>query len=496
MLVSISALLTFVIIVGMVRNWIHSGTGISDHPTSGIKYSNAFDASHLADLKRRYGIEDQIDYVVRTVSFRRSQGLGRKSMTVAPQAFLDSSMTPVDVADLNDRAVIDAGSSGSLQVEVPVSGLPSTVDASQFVFGISTTFERLTEPSAGVINDWKYWLTNGRGVSNGGKLFLMLSEASEDQLRDARTLLRDAGVDAIVDHSGDEHMAVRYIHLVPHLYRQVDSRVTRWLVLCDDDTFFPSMHGLVESLNSFDHAKELYIGTLSEDVGAVERHGSQAFGGAGVFLSLPMAKRIAESISDCASSAKVEEAGWQGDKLLRNCIYDNSDTRLVMLPGLWQLDFRGDASGFYEWGHKPLSLHHYRGDGWHTARPLQFSKIAYTCGEDCILQRFQTADNFVISGHSIVHYPGGLSFETSQVERTFEALWEKEWNFDYVFGPQRPALKEKEKISWQIQESEVRSDGSVLQTYLRKKNGVRWTVAGNQERGDRDSIIELIWVPE
>lgn len=491
-LISISALLILAIIGSMA--WISSGLGSLDDPTPGIKYLAVFDASHLADIKRRYAIEDQLDYYVRTVSFRRNQALGRKGMTVIPQAFLDPDMTPVDITNQHDGGAVDAGGSGPIQVEVPVSGLPSTVDASQFLFGISTTFERLHESSSEVIADWKYWLTDGRGATNGAKLFLQLSDVSEDELRDTRKLLRDAGIDANVDHSGDEHMAVRYINLVPHLYRQADSQGKKWLVLCDDDTFFPSMHGLVESLDSFDHSRELYIGTLSEDVAAVERHGSQAFGGAGVFLSMPMAKRITESISSCAS--KVEEAGWQGDKLLRNCIYENSSSRLVLLPELWQLDFRGDPSGFYEWGHKPLSLHHYRGGGWHEARPLQFSKIAYICGEDCILQRFQTADNFIISGHSIVYYPAGITFETSQVERTFEALWEKEWNFDYMFGPQRPAVQEKQKISWQIQGSEVRPDGSVLQTYLRRKDDIRWMAAGNQQRGDRDSVIELIWVPE
>jgi hypothetical protein len=483
--VYISAIITLLFIV----SWL---LGTRDGSTTRRKYTALYDAAHLADIKQRYGIEGQLDYYVRTVRFQRTPGLGRKGMTAVHQALLDPDMTPIDVTKQIDGGAVDVGR--PLQVEVPASGLPSTVDASQFVFGISTTSERLHGSSSEVIDDWKYWLTDGHGASNGGKLFLLLSEASEDDLRNARALLSAAGIDAHVDHSSDEHMAIRYLNLVPQLYGQLDSRARKWLVLCDDDTFFPSMHGLVEALGSFDPSKELYIGTLSEDVGAVERHGSQAFGGAGVFLSLPMAKRITESVSSCA--AKVEEAGWQGDKLLRNCVYENSDSRLVMLPQLWQLDFRSDPSGFYEWGHKPLSLHHYRGGGWHEARPLAFSKIAYTCGEDCILQRFQTADNFIISGHSVVYYPGGITFETSQVERTFEALWEKEWNFDYVFGPQRPVMPADRKISWQIQGSEVRPDGSVLQTYLRRKDDVRWMAAGSQQRGDRDSIIELIWVPE
>jgi len=460
------------------------------------KKNCAIDASRLAAITQQYDIGDQFHYFTRTVSFQRNHSLERKSMTKLPQPFLTPDTITVDVTEQNDAAAPDGHCIEPLQVEVPVSGLASTVDASDLIFGISTTFERLNESRSEIIGDWEYWLTNGHGVSNGAKLFVTLFDATDNELRYARMLLRGTGIDATVDRSEDRDMPVRYINLVPYLYRQEASRHRKWIVLCDDDTFFPSMHSLVQRLKSFDHSKELYIGALSEDIGAIERHGSQAFGGAGVFLSSTMAKTITESISGCTSAEKVDEAGWQGDKLLRNCIYQNSDTRLVLLPDLWQLDFRGDAAGFYEWGHKPLSLHHYRGGGWHTARPAQFSKIAYICGEDCILQRFQTADDFIISGHSIAYYPRGITFDTSQVERTFKALWDKGWNFDFVFGPQRPPLKSSgRKISWEIQGSEVRPDGSVWQTYLRKKDHLRWESVGNRRMGDLDSVIELIWVP-
>ncbi|KAK5988724.1 hypothetical protein PT974_10213 [Cladobotryum mycophilum] len=491
-LVLILALFTLTIFKN-VQNWIPLTPQIPNstfrNKLSAAGKNCALGASHLADIKQRYVIEDKFDYFLRIVSFQRSKALVRKRITIVPQGLLGPNTRTIDLTKTYDGDAIGGDCSEPLQVEVPVSGLASTVNASDFMFGISTTYKRLNESRRDIIGDWEYWLTDGHGITNGAKLILMLLDASDNELDDARALLHDAGIDAHVDRSVDRAMPVRYVNLVPYLYRQEESRHRKWLVLCDDDTFFPSMHGLVEKLDTFDHSRELYIGTLSEDVGAIERHGSQAFGGAGVFLSMPMAKRITESISNCTSAEKVDEAGWQGDKLLRNCIYENSDTRLGLLPGLWQLDFRGDAAGFYEWGHKPLSLHHYRGGGWHHARPAEFSKIAYVCGEDCILQRFQTADNFIISGHSIAYYPAGITFDTSQVERTFEALWEKSWNFDFVFGPQRPSLKKEQKISWQIQGSQVLSGGSLLQTYLRKKDNVRWESAGNRQMGDRDSGV-------
>ncbi|PHH73775.1 hypothetical protein CDD80_3562 [Ophiocordyceps camponoti-rufipedis] len=496
-LVYLSAIVAFALVCSLMRHGSSFSSDAAFLRTGHSAHAKtcALDASHLADIKQRYHVDHRFHYFTRTIRFRPTKGLDRKPMTLLPQTLLTAAKPSiVDVSD--PEAAFYGDCPPPLQVKVPLSALPSTVNASDFMFGISTTYQRLNESRDEIVDDWKYWLTDGDGQSNGAKLHLTLLEASNDQLHEVSAFLRQAGIDAAVHRSQDRDMPVRYINLVPHLYRNQDSLSRKWLVLCDDDTFFPSMHSLVRRFSSFDHTRELYIGTLSEDVGAVERHGSQAFGGAGVFLSLPMAKRITQSIDECASSEKVNEAGWQGDKLLRNCIYDHSDTRLVVLPDLWQLDFRGDAAGFYEWGPKPLSLHHYRGGGWHTARPAQFSKIAYVCGEDCILQRFQTADNFILSGHSVAYYPGGITFDTSQVERTFEALQDKSWNFDFVFGPQRPPLRgEGQKIAWEIRGSDVRADGSVVQTFVRKKDHVRWEGAAGQQMGELDSVVELVWRP-
>jgi hypothetical protein len=53
-----------------------------------------------------------------------------------------------------------------------------------------------------------------------------------------------------------------------------------------------------------------------------------------------------------------------------------------------------------------------------------------------------TKDNFIVSnGYTVAHYPRGISFDLTQVERTFISLLaEQGWNYDYMFGPQRPPL--------------------------------------------------------
>ncbi len=154
-------------------------------------------------------------------------------------------------------------------------------------------------------------------------------------------------------------MAVRYLTLTPTLYNHPDRKNRKWVVICDDDTFFPSFNALTKRLAQYDHERPMYIGTFSEDALNIGRHGEEAFGGAGVFLSAPMAKIVAESYERCKTEEKIREAdtGWgpQGDVLLRKCIYENSETRLTLLNDLWQLDIVGDPSGFYESGMQPLS---------------------------------------------------------------------------------------------------------------------------------------------
>lgn len=457
------------------------------------------DIPRLTEIKKRYELNDRFQYMKRYIRFNRTEGLERKRMTKLSQNLLPSSFRTVDLAKHNAGGDVCAD---TLDVQVPASGLPRTVNASDFLFGVSTTYKRFMDPETTPVNEWVFWLTDNRGKSNGGKLLLMLLDATDEELQEVANLLGDVGIDVDVYHSDSSvEMAVRYLTLVPTLYTHPDAHSKKWLVTCDDDTFFPSMHGLMEKLATFDHTIDMYVGTLSEDVGALERHGSQAFGGAGVFLSLPMAEKITEKFESCTSEQKILEAnsGWgpQGDILLRKCIYENTEARLTSVWDLWQLDILGEPSGFYEWGIKPLSLHHYRGGGWHKAKPGQFTKIAHTCGEDCTLMRFQTADDFVISGYSIAHYPEGIKFDTNQVEGTlFAAPENKGWNLDFVLGPSRPSLlKTGRKISWDMQESELQSDGSVLQTYTRRKDDQRWVHTDGSPMSNIDGVIELVWIP-
>lgn len=356
------------------------------------------------------------------------------------------------------------------------------------------------------MKEWAHWLTNGNGKSNGAGLVLRLVDASEQEMDNSKKIMREMGIDVKIYHSNSsDEMAARYLSLLPALYNDSSRKSRKFLVMCDDDTFFPSMHSLLAQLATYDHKTDLYIGTFSEDVNNIQRHGSQAFGGAGVFFTLPLAEKIAALYDQCSTSQKIKESntGWgpQGDILLRKCIYENTEVRLSMLRELHQLDIRGDPAGFYEAGLAPLSLHHFKGGVWHEAKPHAGAQIVHACGEACFLQRFQTADNFIISnGYSIAQYPRGIDFNVNQMERTFTPQPDDHgWNLDFMLGPGRKSLSRTgRKVAWDLKEASLQGDGSVLQTYVRKLDDKRWSYQDGENwfrMMEKDGVVELVWIP-
>ncbi|RYP47928.1 hypothetical protein DL768_006083 [Monosporascus sp. mg162] len=460
----------------------------------------SIDVPHIESLMNRFELQDGFQYLKRYVKINR-QPIARKSMTKLDQEFLPTHFNAYDLT--NPRTLGDEQCLEPLEVPVPESPYPASGNLSDFMFGVSTTFKRFSGEETSPVNEWVYWMTDGKGHSNGAKLILLLLDATEEEIQRATTVLRNQGIDVDVYHSDSSmEMAVRYLTLIPTLYNHPERANKKWLVSCDDDTFFPSVHTLAQKFEEYDPNEMLYIGTLSEDVNNVDRHGSQAFGGAGVFISVPLAAQVARDYESCKTEQKILESnsGWgpQGDILLRKCIYENTETRLSILHGLYQLDLYGDPSGFYESGVKPISLHHFKGGGWHFARPWQYTKLAHVCGEDCTFMRFRTPDDFVISaGYSVAHYPNGINFNLMQMERTFAAApQDKGWNLDYVFDPQRPSLlKTGRKISWELQEAVFNEDNTLTQYYTRKANDWRWVDAHDEPMSQSDGLIELVWLP-
>lgn len=461
------------------------------------------DVEHLRSLRDGYELGDNIEYARREIRFHR-QDIPRYSMTKLDQELFPAAFDPISLGYKHDEA---QGTNCLAPLRVPVtnSPLPGDVDGSEFLFGISTTFERLNDPTIGPIKEWSHWLTNGKGESNGAGLILRLVDATDRQIIETQTKLQQLGIDVKVYQSDSSiAMAQRYLSLLPALHSDDSIPDRRWLVMCDDDTFFPSMNALKARLSVYDTDKDLYLGTLSEDVLNVQRHGSQAFGGAGVFFTRSLAARISQYHSKCGTDAKLKQSdhGWgsQGDIMLRMCIYENTEVRMTAFDDLWQLDLFGDPAGFYEGGLMPSSVHHFKGGMWHHAKPYAGAYVSSICGEDCYLQRFQTADNFIISnGYSVAHYPKGIDFDTNLLERTFDAAPDDlGWNFDYSFGPQRRSLSATgRKAAWELKESVLLDDGSMRQSYVRRAKDRRWNGRpnGGAPLYEKDGVIDLVWMP-
>jgi hypothetical protein len=269
----------------------------SPFPNSSQTMGCEYDLSKLQELQEKYDLEDRFEYTKRYVQISR-QDTKRQSITKLDQKF---NPDPVKVVDLAGESLPPADTCAEpLVVPVTKSPFPQTANASDFMFGVSTTYKRFTNPQTSPIKEWTYWLTDSKGHSNGGKLLLMLLDATDDELDDAYDKLSKVGIDVDVYQSDvATEMAVRYLALVPTLYNHPERKSKKWLVTCDDDTFFPSFNALAQKVEEYDHTQQMYIGTLSEDVNNIDRHGSQAFGGAGVFLSLPMAQLITENFDSC-----------------------------------------------------------------------------------------------------------------------------------------------------------------------------------------------------
>ena len=170
------------------------------------------------------------------------------------------------------------------------------VNASHIILGMSTPLDRLK----GSIIYLERWLPY-----TGARLFVVVTgpdetPPDENQMSELELKMRDLGmqVTMIKPLNGNDVGSQRYFSLTRVMY---SNRVpkTQWIVFFDDDTFFPSMHSLVDMLSTYDSKQQHYIGGLSEDWWSVARYGMMAFGGAGTFLFIALVEVMDANYDDC-----------------------------------------------------------------------------------------------------------------------------------------------------------------------------------------------------
>lgn len=274
---------------------------------------------------------------------------------------------------------------------------------------------------------------------------------------------------------------------------------THWLGILDDDTFLPAVEPLAAALGQHDHTRPAYLGDLSESFAAT-RFGMAAFGGAGIFLSVPLAEELEPHLGSCLS-------GRGGDMQLMECIHDHTHARLERVKGLMQQDMRGEMDGFFESGWRFLTLHHWK--TWYSSPVLDMARVAAICG-GCFLQRWafpdfgsssrnrtdvgawesegttdgSKAEVVFTNGYSIVRYPNGAP-ELNLMEGTWEGAEGKDYRWS--LGPIRPKLGKEDKTTWRLVESTVdEKKGALTQIYVFKDEA---------EKDPVDEVIELVWDP-
>lgn len=274
---------------------------------------------------------------------------------------------------------------------------------------------------------------------------------------------------------------------------------THWLGILDDDTFLPAIEPLSAALAEHDHTRPAYLGDLSESFAAT-RFGMAAFGGAGIFISVPLAEELEPHLSDCLS-------GRGGDMQLMECVHDHTHARLERVKGLQQQDMHGLMDGFFESGWRFLTLHHWK--SWYTSPVLDMARVALICG-GCFLQRWKFLDFGSVSknrtdvgawdsqeeldvskaevvftnGYSIARYPNGAP-RMDFMEGTWEGAETKDYRWS--LGPIRPKLGKEDKQTWRLVESVVdEKTGGLTQIYVFKDEA---------ETDPVDEVIELIWDP-
>ncbi|PQE11310.1 glycosyltransferase family 31 protein [Rutstroemia sp. NJR-2017a BVV2] len=444
----------------------------------------------------KYELSYPLKYASRDIITKPGNG-SRPSITVVDKPLFDGLET-IELEALQAPREVDRCSK-VITLDVPRAP-PHKIDASHMVFGLQTTMKRLRETKKHLAR----WLPN-----TGARLFAIVIEkeekmASKSSMAKLQKEFHKEGMAVTIMSPvrKEDYFNQRYFSLIPVMYANRDEK-TQWVVIMDDDTFFPSLRALTDELALHDHTLPQYIGGISEDWDAVKRYGFMAFGGAGIFLSLPLAQTVWEHNDECKNNMRFTS----GDTLVMDCIYVHSSAQFTPIPGLSQIDLMGDHSGFYENGRRVLSLHHWKA-GSATLYPYEMEKmhlIAEVC-DDCFLQRYQFSSDVVLTnGFSIAKYPdqslnrgidGNLSDSAYEEDRNLidlrrtEVTWDKkEMQVFHSLAPTRPPLDKEQKQSWTFLDSFLVEDGKVVrQVYVRRE------IEGEGDHAsERDEILVLNW---
>ncbi|KAL4930735.1 glycosyltransferase family 31 protein [Aspergillus undulatus] len=412
-----------------------------------------------------------------TVEYARlTIGVVRTDNFTAFEDSLDIAIPPYRTLNLDTKATREPLQSKddycttAVTIQAPLPQPPP--DASHMIFGVATTLEKL-EDSLDAITHWAA-RTNAHIVAvveQGGS-------STRSRIQNRAEIL---GLRITITQTEDDRWD-RYFSLVRVLYQYHDDEKTQWAVLMDDDTFFPSMRNLIARLATYDATSLQYIGAMTEDLARLSGTGYMAYGGAGIFLSLPLLSDLQYVFETCHSLKD------KGDRMLASCIYAHSTAKFTWERGLYQLDIHGDASGFFESGRSlPLSVHHWK--SWFHADMVALGKVASICGDECLLRRFylsKSKDWFLVNGYSVIQ-DATIWNEPRPMEQTWEGSKYKGSDpFAYSLGPLR--RRDPDKVSLRLRD--VRVNGMAMEKGNETISQI-YVLNGTDEKPPR--VLEVAW---
>ncbi|OJD14145.1 hypothetical protein AJ78_05472 [Emergomyces pasteurianus Ep9510] len=367
-------------------------------------------------------------------------------------------------------------------VDVDVAADYDVEETSNILFGLATTVDRLHRLLPSLLYSY--------GSAKASLLVLVPGDTKN--IEEHTTYFRNAGLDITLKTSPLDFTA-RYFGLVEGFtdFINNDRPNTTWVSFVDDDTFFLSLATVAKNLSTIDASQRVYIGSLSEASWQVDTFGQIGFGGAGVFLSVPLLQRLHGAYDICQSWGEQP-----GDQKLAQCISKFGDAPLTIWDSLYQMDMKGAVDGIYESGRDIQSLHHW--DSWYKKDVLKISAVAAAAGRQSILRRFlfdefttidaatgTTKRSFWVltNGYSLVKYTMNATMSPNAINfNMVEKTWDEDFHgYEKRLGTMRPKDQPGiKKERWSLTDATIVGD-NVHQTYTNDANGVH-------------SVIELVWL--
>lgn len=442
------------------------------------------------EILKQLKLSENFEYRRQCFSAKQKKGLERSGLVNISHPLL-SDDTETYILQQDDLPL--PACRKSITIDVPPFSLPTGADTRPLLLGMATKLSRVG-PSLPAL---ARWLPN-----TGSDLMVLLVDQPDLSATKAelQSLLRKAeklGINVLFrpyccseDTEGLKNFALAEPLYAEYQRRSGTKEELKWFGLIDDDTFFTSLPQFYTALTSqYSHEKETYIGALTEGHTRLSQEGFKAWGGAGIFISPPLMRLLAENSEDC----KQLDTGF-GDILWRDCIQNvtSPTVQLTEMKGLNQIDMWADISGWYEAAHVPLyTVHHWK--SWHFHPIPIASYVTDVAGPDSFLQRYIFSDNAVLSnGFSVAQYPNGLPdldlVELTMVEDVGITREPDKLEFAHGLGMTRPKLElGRDKIQWKLEHSVRMGDGRVRQFYVKRAGRSEGVVGG------KDSLVEIEW---